>query len=79
MQRTTVMIPFELKIKALERARQMGLSFGELIRLGLKKMVQTTIDLGVDDPLFIDKSTFTHQAPKDLSTNHDEYLYGDDK
>lgn len=30
-----------------------------------------------DDPLFANISTYSGDAPSDLSINHDEYLYGD--
>ena len=30
-----------------------------------------------DDPLFADSAVWTGPAPRDLSANHDQYLYGD--
>ena len=30
-----------------------------------------------DDPFFANISTYSGDAPSDLSINHDEYLYGD--
>jgi hypothetical protein len=80
MERTTIMLPHELKIQALKRANIMGISLGQLIRDSLTRSIDTLQDsTPIDDPLFSDTATYERQTPADLSLNHDNYLYGADK
>lgn len=79
MKRTTIMLPQSLRIRAIERARGMGISLGELIRKSLEIILSSTGNIVPYDPLFDDNEFFTGEAPKDLSKNHDYYLYGDSK
>jgi hypothetical protein len=72
MKRTTIMLPEELRRRAASRAKQRGISLGELIRDSLDTALP-----GVsyeEDPLFEDV-IFDDPAPRDLSANHDRYLY----
>ena len=73
MKRTTIMLPPELKARAEREAGIRGVSLGELIRLSLEAALSH--DRG-EDPLFADKAVFRGDAPEDLSTDHDAYLYG---
>lgn len=77
MKRTTVMLSQELKIRALQKANQMGISLGELIRKSLETMLNNKNKKNMDDPLFADDAVFHDQGPDDLALNHDRYLYGD--
>ena len=78
MKRTTIMLPEDLKMRALKRADIMGLSLGGLIRESLEKNLHTPdVDQADDDPFFADSVVFKGKAPKDLALKHDDYLYGD--
>ena len=78
MKRTTIMLPDDLKMRALKRADIMGLSLGGLIRESLEKTLQTPdVDQADDDPFFADNVVFKGNTPKGLALNHDDYLYGD--
>ena len=77
MNRTTVMLPEELKRQAQERAMAAGISFGELVRRSLAATVSTPPPERADDPLFADSGVYLGEAPADLSKDHDQYLYTD--
>ena len=78
MQRTTVMLPRELKLRALESARAKGISLGEIIRESLERALQEGAnDSRARDPLLSDSEVFSGEAPRDLAEHHDDYLYGD--
>ena len=78
MQRTTVMLPQDLKLQAERHAREMGISFGELIRESLEAMLSGSDERRpMVDPLFSDDAVYVGKAPIDLSVNHDRYLYGE--
>lgn len=79
MTRTTVMLPETLKLEAKERAKELGLSMGELIRKALRDTLDDrTSSSWKDDPLFRDVPIFEGSTPPDLSSDPDRYLYGDD-
>jgi hypothetical protein len=78
MKRTTIMIPVELKKRATERAKQMGMSLGGFIRESLENAIasQNQNSAGYsEDPFFADKTVYSGAAPIDSSVNHDKYLY----
>lgn len=77
MNRTTVMLPGDLKLKAKRTAENMGISLGELIRLSLKIQIGAKNDIKQDDPFLSDIEVFSGPIPDDFSLNHDKYLYGD--
>lgn len=76
MQRTTIMLPPELKIEAQNCANELGISVGKLIRDSLKDRIEKNKQGKEVDLLFSRFPTFESDSPKDLSTHHDEYLYG---
>lgn len=79
MKRTTIMLPEDLHRRAISRARQRGVSLGELIRNSLDAALPgVSYDDAGKDPLFEDV-VFDGPAPTDLSTRHDKYLYDDEK
>jgi hypothetical protein len=78
MKRTTIMLPEELRRRALFRAKQRGVSLGELIRDSLDAALPDVTYDAQRDPLFEDV-VFDGSAPPDLSANHDKYLYDDKK
>ena len=75
MNRTTIMLPEELKRQAQERAMATGISFGELVRRSLTAAVSTPPPKRTKDPLLADSGTYLGNAPSDLSEDHDQYLY----
>ena len=77
MKRTTIMIPDDLKIRAVSRAQSEGISLGEFIRLSLEKALHSSSNQHPDDPFWADNSVYKGTTPGDLAQNHDEYLYGD--
>jgi hypothetical protein len=77
MHRTTVMIPHELRLKALRQAQARGVSLGELIRDALESVLEQMPKADSADPFFADKKRYQGDAPPDLSANHDRHLYGE--
>jgi hypothetical protein len=76
MQTTTVMLPPELKEKAIRRAREKGISLGEFLRESLVLALNSNVAQNrKDDPLFADKAVFEGAVPSDLAEHHDQYLY----
>jgi len=73
MHRTTLLIPEDLKLRAVERAKSDNMSFGEFVRRALEKSLQDTDS----DPFWNDKAVFRGEVPSDYSENHDDYLYGE--
>ncbi len=78
MKRTTVMLPADLRRRAFARARERGVSLGELIRESLDSALPAAAPARADDPLFTDAAVFAGKAPRDLAAAHDRYLYGED-
>jgi predicted transcriptional regulator len=77
MRRTTIMLPPDLKSKAEHTARERGISFAELVRRALAETIQARrADRAYSDCLFADSAVHDGEAPTDLSTAHDGYLYG---
>jgi predicted DNA-binding protein len=78
MKRTTIMIPVELKKRATERARQMGMSLGGFIRESLENAIEAQNENSAgdaEDAFFDDETVYSGETPIDLSANHDKYLY----
>ena len=71
MKRTTIMLPEALRRRAASRAKQRGISLGELIRTSLDTALPAASE---EDPLFEDV-IFDGPAPRDLAAKHDQYLY----
>lgn len=79
MQRTTIMLPEDLKAAAEERAHRTRRSLGQLIRDALEKELSLKRKKGQRDLLLEDIEVYKGKTPRDLASNHDEYLYGDKK
>lgn len=77
MHRTTVMLPEELKLQAVEYARECGLSLGEVVRESLEDWLKKRSQRSASDPLFHNVPVYDGPVPDDYSINHDRYLYGD--
>ena len=78
MKRTTIMLPDGLRRRALSRARQKGVSLGELIRDSLDAALPAVTYDVEQDPLFEDV-IYDGPAPADGSARHDKYLYDEEK
>ena len=77
--RTTIVMPEPLKRRAVAKARQEGISFGELVRRAVEKEVSAaTKNRGrkTGDPFLDGIKIFDVDGPADLSVNHDDYIYG---
>jgi len=80
MDRTTIMLPPELKVRAANQAKKMGISLGQLIRKAPKKSLDTEKRTKTgDDSLFLDNVVYGGKTPGDLASEHDKYLYGEKK
>ena len=78
MKRTTIMLPEDLKIRALKKANVLGLSLGGFIRESLEHALQSKNSGQMSvDPFFTDDAVYQKETPPDLAENHDDYLYGD--
>ena len=78
MQRTTIMLPPELKIEAQNLANELGISVGKLIRDALQLCLEKKKKEKGADLLFSDFPVYKGETAKDLSLNHDYYLYGNE-
>jgi hypothetical protein len=78
MKRTTIMLPEGLRRRALSRARQKGVSLGELIRDSLDAALPAVAYDAEHDPLFEDV-IYDGPAPADGSSKHDKYIYDEEK
>ncbi len=74
--RTTIMLPPELKRRAAKRAKEQGVSFGELVRESLTAALTGAAE--VEDSLLADRAVYRGKTPRDLAAEHDRYLYGKD-
>jgi hypothetical protein len=77
MHRTTIMLPHELRLKAMRQAQALGMSLGELVRKGLESVLDRAPRSEAADPFFADRARYRGSAPPDLSANHDRHLYGE--
>ena len=78
MQRTTILLPTDLKAKALRRAREQGLSLGEFSRRALEAALDGPGETPRKaDPLFSGVSVYDGSVPADLAANHDNHLCGE--
>lgn len=76
MHRTTIMLPEDLKTEAEAFSRKKGISLGEVVREAIRDLLNRAEE-DKSDSFFCDAAVYQEEAPKDLSQNHDDYLYGD--
>jgi hypothetical protein len=58
----------------------MRISLGQYIREALKKSLDMeNRQEANDDSLFLDDSVFDGRTPEDLASEHDKYLFGDER
>jgi hypothetical protein len=73
-----IVVPFpeDLREQAESAARERGLTLDEFVRLCVSNSVTRNSSA---DPLFADKEVYVGDAPIDLASNHDRYLYENEK
>lgn len=77
MQRTTIVLPEDLKEAAEELAEREGISLAELIRRQLRAVTSERQANGRRrDPIFRRFKPWEGPGPRDAAARHDEYLYG---
>lgn len=76
MQRTTIMLPSELRARAQRRASELGMSLGQFIRESLALRLNGG-GHSAEDPFFADDAVFEGDDGDDVAKNHDRYLYSD--
>jgi ribosomal protein L13 len=77
-ERTTVVLPGPLKERAVARAREQGISFGEFVRRAVENMLTPPRGTGrkkTGDP-FWDNLKAYDGGPEDSAARHDDHLYG---
>ncbi len=70
MFRTTILLPEDLKIKLSREAERQHLSFSEMIRKALQKMVTAS----QVDSFLSSQTLFKDKGPTDVAHRHDDYL-----
>ena len=69
-----------MPFSASNQAKKERISLGQFIREALKKSLDSENRESIyDDPLFLDNAVFDGTTPVDLASDHDSYLYGDEK
>ena len=76
MQRTTIMLPRDLKQRAAREASSRGVSLGELIREALTRLLRAEPSAAGQDPLIADTAIYEGPGPDDTAERHDDLLYG---
>jgi hypothetical protein len=84
-ERTTIVLPEALKLKAVGRARERGISFGEFVRKAVEKELlpspqKKRLNLKgkkTGDPFWDNLVTYDDEGPADISERIDDYLYGE--
>lgn len=79
MRRTSILLPPELRNRADQRARQLGISFGELVRRALIALLNGTGASGAQDAFLADRAVYSGEIPSGASIHHDAHLYGKDR
>lgn len=70
MLRTTIMLPEKLKIRAIQLARQQGVSLSEFIREALNNSCSIQ-NLTERDAFFADNVAYDGKVPQNISSHHD--------
>lgn len=79
-ERTTIVLPDPLKRRAVARAREQGISFGEFVRRAVEKTLSAPPrgeDKKKTGDRFWDNLEIYDGGPSDAAARHDAYLYND--
>ncbi len=77
--RTTVVLPARLKERAVTRAREQKISFGEFLRRAVERQLAEPPRgkaKKTGDPFWDHLIAYDDDGPADLAACHDDYLYG---
>jgi len=77
VNRTSILLPPELRNRADRLARRLGISFGELVRRTLAAALEESDERESGDAFFADGAVYTGDAPSGASVHHDDHLYGE--
>ena len=78
MDRTTIMLTPELKIRIGHRAKKLKISMGQYIRDVLTKSLDNEDSPEKsEDLLYQDNEVFEGKTPDNLVSEHDAFLYGE--
>ncbi len=75
VDRTTVILPVQLKKRAMAAARQRKISFAEFVRQAVDRAAPPRRRGKGNDPFWADVAVYNGPVPPDISSNHDKYLY----
>jgi predicted DNA-binding protein len=75
VQRTSILLPLELRSRANRQASRLGISFGELVRRALADLLDEVEQDGARDAFFADGAVYSGEIPSGASIHHDEHLY----
>lgn len=67
-------LPAELMAELEALAKEKGTSLANYVENSIRWALKNRREL---DPLFAKYEPYTGETPSDLSSNHDDYLYGD--
>jgi len=74
--RTTIVLPPSLEREAKALARELGISFAELVRDALEKEIaRRRRERKGYDPFFDNPAVYRGLVPKEYSRDHDRHLY----
>ena len=78
--RTTIVMPEPLKRRAVAKAREQGISFGEFVRRAVEKEIAVPAPKKrgkkTGDPFWDNMKFYDVDGPADYSVRHDDYIYG---
>ena len=72
MNRTTIVLPQDLKRRAVKAAKASGMPFSQLVRQALSEMLKNTKP---SDPFLNDQEVYVDAGPHDTAAAHDQYIY----
>src|SRR5437879_3870166 len=73
-ERTTIVMPPHLKARAVARARQQKISFGEFVRRAVEKQLAAPVSK-TGDPFWDNLRIIDDDGPADMSARIDDYVY----
>ncbi|MFP4521716.1 MAG: CopG family transcriptional regulator [Fibrobacterota bacterium] len=79
MNRTTVMLPENLKKEIMKYASKNGMSLGEFIRTSCERYLAEHGAKSRGDSIFSARYIIRQKGPSDVSENIDKYIYGINK
>jgi hypothetical protein len=79
--RTTIVMSADLKERAVQRARERKISFGEFVRQAVEQQLKAAVPVKAGgkkktgDPFWDNWVPIDDDGPTDMALNHDQYLY----